>query len=431
MTPAAIYRLSLLTGIVLTGNLIVAAEACANELETTVTVTLDYDDNIFRDGENEIGDLKRTPSVDIDYKYRFTDVSAVLGYSVRRVDYRNDSFPDRTDFIGAGNVNWSIVDNRLSWSFDHSRNRLSIDNQDPLTPENEDDRTVMRTGPSVKLISGARTNLSLNASYVESISDQSQDTEMTKVGLDFSQRITDTFSLGLFVQTSEIKPEVEIQGYDNERVGFRLLRSSENLNLELEYGTNEVARQTGDENSSPYYSAKLSWMSTNSEFTFRANRELTDSNLGLSLNQNVGDGLNNGDGNLGNQDVIDRFHHELSYSIKFQRVRVSLGFTFDEQDFQILTQDETSKISSFSLGYDLSQRINLTYDFTQEKNEFSVGLDLKDELIGRDHSLTVRYRINDALSLQMVFREESRKHEKLPLRDYDASGALMTISYRF
>lgn len=431
MTPADIYRLSLLTAILLTGILIFAEEVGANELETTVNVALDYDDNIFRDSEIEIGDLKRTPSLDIDYEYDFTNINAVLGYSIRRVDYRDDSFSDRTDFIGEGNVNWSIVDNRLSWSFDHSRNRLSIDNQDPLTPENEDDRTVMRTGPTVKLISGARTNLSLNASYVESISDQSQDTEMTKVGLDFSQRITDTFLLGLFVQTSEIKPEVKIQGYDNERVGFRLSRSSENLNLELEYGTNEVARQAGDENSSPYYSAKLSWMTTNSEFTVRANRELTDSNLGLSLNQNVGDGLNNGDGNLGNQDVIDRFHHELSYSLKFQKVRVSLGFTFDEQDFQILTQDETSKTAIFSLGYDLSQRVNLTYDFTQEKNEFSVGLDLKDELIGRDQSLTVRYRINDALSLQMVFREESRKHDKTPLRDYDASGALMTISYRF
>lgn len=431
MTPAAIYRLSLLTGIFLAWNMIAVGEAGANELETTVTVSLDYDDNVFRDQENEIGDLKRTPSLDIDYQYDFTNISAVLGYSIRRVDYRDDSFSDRTDFIGEGSVNWSIVDNRLSWSFDHSRNRLSIDNQDPLTPENEDDRTVMRTGPTVKLISGARTNLSLNASYVESISDQSQDTEMTKLGLDFSQRITDTFSMGLFAQTSEIKPEVEIQGYDNERVGFRVSRSSENLNLELEFGRNAVARKTGDDNSSPYYSAKLSWITTNSEFSFRANRELTDSNLGLSLNQNVDDGLNNGDGNLGNQDVIDRFHHELSYSLKFQKVRVSLGLTFDEQDFQILTQDETSRIASFSLGYDLSQRVNLTYDFTQEKNEFSVGLDLEDELIGRDHSLTVRYRINNGLSLQMVFREESRKHDKTPLRDYDASGALMTISYRF
>lgn len=423
--PADLFRFGLLTT-----SLLVAGVVSANELETTLTVTLDYDDNIFRDRDNEVADLKRTPSLDINYKYDFTSVSAELGYSVRRVDYRDDSFPDRTDFIGQGNLNWSIIDNRLSWVIEHNRNRVSIDNQEAQTPQNEDDRTVVRTGPTIKLLSSNRSELSVNAFYAESNAEETQDTEVVNVGVNYTQRLTDTFSLGLFAEVSEIKPEVEAQGYDNDRAGIRFARTSENLNILLEYGKNEVARVSGDENSGPYYSASLIWVTTNGEFSFRANRELTDSSLGLSLNQNVDNGLDNGDGNLGNQDVVDRFHHELSYSHKFQKARFSLGLTYDEQDFQSLMQDESSEAVRFSFGYDVSRRVSVSYDYNTKKNEFFSGMDQKGEFTSELHSLSLQYRINDALSLRFLLKEESREYEQLVVRDYDAAAALMTISYR-
>lgn len=415
--------------IILSALMALALPLHANELETRITLSAEFTDNSLREREEEVSELLLTPTVDIKYLYELSSLKANLDYSFKRQDYRDDTFEDRTDVIGEGTILWAVIDNRMNWTFYHSENRISVNNQLAETPSNEDERTVLRTGPTIKLISRAKSELSIDAWYMESNSENFLDAEMMQGQMDYSRRFGGSIAGGLFYSVSALKSEGDLIDYDSKSYGINVSRRGQNLSLQLQYGRNTLEPGFAGRISGPFFVASLNWVTPDRQLSLKANRELTDSSFGLSLNDNVGSSLENGDGNIGAQDVIERWRHEFSYTEGSGKGELTASLIYDKQSFISLHESENTRTALIRYRYPLSRRVTLTYEYRHQVREFKAA-DGDDEATDKRHMIGIRYRVNSSWDVQLDLEDENRHLKFGTFRGHDAFTAKLKISCR-
>lgn len=388
--------------------------ALSHELNTFIGFEYEYSDNMRRlPPPSEMDDSRLSPRIEIDYLLDYADFDATLAYSASREIYDKESFEDRTDVLGEGTFRWAIASSRLFWDFYQNRNRLTIDSQETDVPDNQTERNVIRTGPVLQFQSGRQVFM-LSANYVDTSFDSATLLETSQRqyrGL-YRLPVSATSEFELEATHADVESDNAVLDYTSERYGVTFRGQGQKHRYAASVGYNAIDRDAGTSFSGVFTSAY--YMFEADAFTFRisASRELTDSAIGLSLNDAVADPLNNGDTDFDLSDVVERGRYEATFEYGVPAGRASFGLTayLDRHDYQTLDEDHDSKGATFTFGYALSPRLDFGYRVEATREEFELLPGVPDESYDDvEHRIDLRYRPNSRLTFDLWGAEGERE----------------------
>ncbi|MCB1691869.1 MAG: hypothetical protein KDI19_03840 [Pseudomonadales bacterium] len=392
--------------------------ASGHELNTYIGADIQYSDNSrLLPPPGDVADTWAVPQVRIDYGLQFTNLEGNLRYSAKRTIYDRGTFPDRTDVLGEGTFKWTIADRRLFWNFYQNRNRLTINSRDVDTPDNQTNRSVISTGPVLMLNFGRDSHLQLGATYVDTSFDNGMlvSTKQGQANINYTQSIGARSSVGIFGQYSDTSSDAAILDYKSDRAGVNYTGQGQSWQLELQLGSNHVKRNVGTSFRGTFASAEFTRTTQNTVWRLSATQELTDSALGLSLDQSVENPLDNGDGNFGASDIIERRRYEASTVLNFGEGKSTLdvGAWLDQQDYQTLPEDRDVTGARAEFRYRTSPRVMLSVRANWTQNQFEMALPAAPSEDYDDASwrFSIRYTPNTRLSLNLWTGGTRRKFD--------------------
>lgn len=410
----------------------------AHELNTFIGASFTHSDNpLLLPSPNQTSDEWWEPSIRIDYQLDFTSFDATLQYEVSRLEYKEDSSEDRTDVLGLGTFRWTIMDQRLFWDFYQNRNRVTLDSALPDIPSNETERNVVQTGPTLWLRYGNSGQLQLSATYVDTSIDEvgSVENSQARISADISQDIGTRTRIGLVASWSDVSSNFEIQEYEAQRVGITLSGTGRQSSYNATVGQNRIERETGGLTfDGAFYSIAWSLIQTNARWRLSANQELTDSSIGLSLNGNVENPLDNGDAGIGTFDIVqrDRYEAGVEFDVIPERGAVDIQVFQDESDYKTLAQDTESLGAIVALRYSFSPRTRLLYRYEWSNEEFQRGPLLNllvEESTDNIQRLDINYTPNTQVNFTIWVSENKRHYETGDVRLKEISTGI-TLEYR-
>lgn len=381
----------------------------ANKLTTTLSLDTSYTNNSRLRPSNEAqDDILLVPGISTNYLFEYPDLTASLNYTATRTHYVNNTYADRTDVLGQGSFNWAIIDQRLFWNFSDTRTRLTINSADNPTPNNQANRDVIRTGPTLQFNLGPTRQVSMSANYVRSSFNtaglfkshqaQYQAQYLQNIGVHGARA-------GLTGMYSRSYSDVSILRYNLKRYGLTASNTQQRFQYNLTVGRNTVERENSRSSSGIYYSLSASLVAQSSTFSISLNRELTDSAIGLSLNRLMTSvpGASTADslptdiyGNPSLTDIIDSHHYQLAYGYQEARFSLLARLFYDRQDYLTLPRDRSRRGGAITLGYKFSPITSVSYDFSASTQDYQTG-DLsgtKGKRNARIHRLSLRYTPN-------------------------------------
>ncbi|MGK0340604.1 MAG: hypothetical protein ACJAYE_000151 [Candidatus Azotimanducaceae bacterium] len=410
----------------------VSDKSNAHELTTTIGAKAEYSDNILReDRRYPSDDLLSTLFLGINYEYDFTAVVATADYTARKLNYRDDSFDNRTDFVGTANVDWSIIPKRLSWNFRHIRDRVLTDKRLEDTPANEQDRTTYDTGPQLQLNLGRNSSFLMKGNIISNSTEQASSFRSHQIRGETSYvRPISSYSASLNAVTSDVNYDNSAFNYTSKRFSTSLSGAGSVVSWALNIGQNSVKRESSAKTSGLFYSASVDLERNGLTIGINSNRELTDSQIGLSLNDNIQDPLDNGDGNLDSFDIVERIRHELTASQKFQRISASYSFTRDIQDFQSLAQDENSQKTSVSISYRQSEKVSWSFRFSRQSSTFQETGNSDTRYRQYERRLTLTMKLNSKLNATGWVSTNRRSIDAGAIQGYKEEGLGLEMTFR-
>ncbi|XOV86645.1 MAG: hypothetical protein ACFHX7_16950 [Pseudomonadota bacterium] len=407
--------------------------AHANEMQTFVSLDAERSDNpLLTATGNGLAEVELRPSVRIDYLLDYSSLSANLNYSASQSRFRHETFEDRTEILGTGTARLTIAQNLLYWDFYQNRTRLALESREPLTPNNETRRGVIRTGPQLNWALGARTRLQLGANYISSTFDSGSalETDQMQFSAGLSQQVSAGTNLALNYQQSDADSEVDVLKYKSKRAGVTLSGAGRRYEFSLSVGRSTIDRESGTSVSGAYYASTVSVTLAATRFWFSGTRELTDSSLGLSLNTSPDAAPVNGDANFASQDIVLRERYEALVTRELAQGLITLGAVYDAADYQNLTRDEVDHTFYLSVQYPLSPRWNVQYKREFRDSSFETVQNLPpSDFLERNDTLDFVFRPNQRTRFRIGFHNNERAHV-LPSESFEEVVVTLMIERR-
>ncbi len=326
-------------------------------------------------------------------------------------------------------MQWDIIDQRLSWSATHSRNRQTGDTLQTDTPENQIDRTVFQTGPVLNYRFAGSNTLELGATWADNSFDDDEldSSSQTSVNVKYNRGISPLLEVGVTGNRSEV--DVDSFSYTSQQLTADITARRKYFDVSLSVGPNQVERDDAPSSSSTSYSLSISGANAFGAWSLSANRQLTDTITGLAQSGNLPDPLVNGDTNFDQAANVERTRTEFSYSrtILPKRLTGQLSFSIDEQNFEDEQSDEKNMNGSASLTvYSASQKLSANLHQQWQRTEDQADTEL---LYERRTNLDIRYRINANLSLSL-FASHVRRDEgpRTPGYQEDSVGIRLSLT---
>ena len=394
----------------------------------------EYTDNARKVNSGEESELTVDTGADIGYEYTARAIDLELDYHVLHSAYRDDTFDSRTRVEGKSELVLSSLPSRYTWMVSNHQDFGLIDSRRVDTPENDSQRSTWTTGPDVNLRMSPVDTFHLDGRYIDtSYDDADSDSQRATAGVSWIRRVNPTHSVSLDTNWADVKFDGDSEESDYEQFNYGLgLKGASRLAVySFDIGLSEIQREVGDDIDGEYLRLNLSRGWSGHTFVLALNHEITDSSIGLSLND-FDDGLSSGDKNFEGDDIVTRDRIQFDYSRRGgdERIRLSAGFSYDEEDYEEQLRDEEVYNASFGLGFAFSQNL---------KSEFRAGYSitnfLDEPLLGKDKdidlSFLMTYQMSHSLNLRCRLGYEDRKNDDRELREYSAAEVSLGLSWRF
>jgi hypothetical protein len=396
---------------------------------------LEYDDNIRKTKTNEESDIQELVGVAINYSYVSRSLDMGLGYELTHEEYADDSFEGKTRLQGNARVQISTNPARYSWLIQHDQSIANTNNRNADTPNNLDMRSVFTTGPNVNLQPSPVDTLSAVFRYVDVRFDEQSDndTQREQAQLSWNHLLSPRSTVGLSVSYVEVEGDTPTSGYNQQKFGVNYNSQIKYGSYSLSGGTTSLERDVDgiDDVDGSYYSASFNTTWSGSSLGFSANRDVTDSSIGLSQNFSAGSGFQNGDTNFDAIDIVTRTRYQIFYTRRNVdgRLGMSVQLAHDEEDFDTLLTDQESQSGSIAFDYALSQNMNTSIGFRYEKNKF-----LDEPLLGEDETQEISLELDHTVGQQWGFTysivHDDRENNVDAGREYQSLRAAVRVNYQ-
>jgi hypothetical protein len=415
-------------------------EAQGNEAAFNVSGGVEHSDNPSRssglvvDGKQE--EVAYKGGLDFRIDSRSSAYRLNASGSVERRQYKNGIFDDETVGRLVGNLDWTLLEERLFWNFSANHGQQIVDPFQAITPRNREDVTIVSLGPMLTLPIATRTFLVASVSQSEARYElRPLDNTRVEGGLSLERQIAPTRNVSLNMHSSRVE-------YDEDQLLPPLDQLNASIGFESESTRNQFSVNVGwdyferqaQEADGPFLdlafrraiteSASLS-ISASSKFSTNDDVFLTDQERqSLASSDAIFD-----TGALDIQGFGDVFRNDrvgIVYSQSFGRTNLKLSGSWGAEKYETITGlDREVTAVRASLGRELSQAMSISV-FASFSNRDYGSVDRADE--DSTYGLSFTARLGRKFSLSLGARQLQRD-SNLAEFDYDETRADLTVSY--
>jgi hypothetical protein len=260
---------------------LLAGNAQAARLNYRFDVTALHSDNIDLSENDEISETAIIPGVTFDVEGEGAAVEFQARGHIERRHYLDNQFPDETRSDFAGQLNWTVIPQRMSFVLEDYLSQEPINFRDGRYPGNVQQVNVFLAGPSFFARMGPATRLQLDLRGVDSHAEESPDFDGRRysAAASLQRELSPTTKASLNLATTKADFEDEATTIDYKRHdGFvRFERNMRRMEYLLDLGYTRLDRELASDESTALVRASVQAQLTGrSRLRFRARHQFAD-----------------------------------------------------------------------------------------------------------------------------------------------------------
>jgi len=358
--------------------------------------------------------------------------------NLQYLDYRDDTFDDGFRGSFSGQARWTMLPERLEWTFEDYVSRQPIDTLSAFNPGNEQQTNVFVTGPSLFARMGEATRGQLDLRYSNSYAEDNDTFNGDRYNvaarvlheLSTSKRITGNLEAtrAEFDNALLNSDYTRYDGYASYTSEFRTV----DFGIDVGYSRLEFKDDARDDASAPLVRGNLDWkISPRSTLTANLSYEFADAAQDLIVNDVGPETPIIGDSGSPEvpvtPDVFRQRRLELGYQFAGERFNFQVRPYYQRIRYvDALVQDESSRGGLIQASYQLRPRLTLSLLAAQETRKF-------DDLSREDKDFTASLSLVNEFTRHWSGRIDLQRRERnssIAGQDYDENAAIVSFTYR-
>ena len=418
-----------ITGAAIASVLALSAGTAQADLGWSVGVGAGHSDNANRVETGKIDDTLMTLGGAIAYEHESSRVQASLTGYATYLDYLDDTYD--SDFLGSGtgSLVLGIVPERFLWTFEDTFGQITINQFQPVTPENRQNANFFSTGPDLVLRLGSQSDLTIGGRYADSRYEETDTVNDRRLTGDitYSRHTSPSVTWSAVAQASRIEYDLPGDpGYDLQNLYGQLQAEGARQTIGLDLGATRVA-DGGESYTNPL--VRLTW-----------NRRMTPSwTLDVSLGseyQNTSDrfvaGAGEPDGGTGGVNVSgvpsETYYGNVTFTFDRPRTGFYVGTRYGKDNYVRSGElDQETWGANVGISRRFTQHLQGFADFHYEQRDFQSG-------IGSDETSWFSTRLDWALG-RAVFMTAGYRYEErssdIGTNGYTENLLYLSVSYRY
>ncbi|MEP6907982.1 MAG: outer membrane beta-barrel protein [Pseudoxanthomonas sp.] len=222
-----------------------------------------HSDNIRLSEFDEIGETVLSPQLRFDFEHDSAVLKTTFRGDMQYLDYRDDSYKDDTRGEFQGELDWTILPERMSFMARDSLSRQSVSSLAAFTPGNQQQINVFEAGPSFFARFGQTTQGQLDVRYTNSYAEETQtfNSDRYTVAARLTRDLSPTDRISGNVEGTRTEYDAISELYDYERYdGFINYTSKlSRVDISLDGGYSVLQPKSGDSTSGSLFRSNISW----------------------------------------------------------------------------------------------------------------------------------------------------------------------------
>jgi hypothetical protein len=237
--------------------------AFAARLNYELGMRVMHSDNITLSEFDEISETVLSPQLRFDFEHDSPVLTTSFRGDVQYLDYRDDTFDDDTRGEFTGQMDWTILPDRISFMARDSLSQQSVSSIAAFTPGNQQQINVFEAGPSFFARFGQTTLGQLDLRYTNSYAEETQtfnsDRYTAAARLTRELSATDRISGNLEGTRTEYDSISELYDYERYDAFVNYTSQLSRVDISLDGGYSVLQPKSGGETSGSLFRGNISW----------------------------------------------------------------------------------------------------------------------------------------------------------------------------
>lgn len=412
--------------------------AAALDLEYDVGLSVGYDDNLSLTEDNEISDTVVTPLVRFTAEQDGPRVQLQARGDFRYPIYLDNSFDDRFRGKFSGNLDWTLLPERLDWVFQDYMSPQQIDDLASSSPDNEQQVNLFVTGPTLYARFGAATRGQFDLRYGNSYAEENDEFngDRYSAAARVLHDLNATSAISGNLEAVDVEYDDSAQTSDYKRydayVGYKRKGSKLSVDADLGYSRLDQRISSGHDDD-PLARIKADWrFSSRSLLRLTARYQFTDATQNLvTPTFDFADRdiiyLNYPD-IVVDPDVYRERMAKLAYQYRTERTTLTLQPVYRRLRYLEGSdeQDQTRTGALFDVDYRLRQLLTLSFLAGYEDRDY-------DDISREDKNTLLNLGLENQFTRHWIGRFDVSYRERdsnAPGRSYEDNAYFLTVIYR-
>ena len=410
--------------------------AHAAQINYQVGVSALHSDNIGLSESGQQSDTVVSPQLRFDIEQTGSTLRLNAQGQLQYLDYRDDTFDDGFRGAFTGQALWTMIPERLDWTFEDYLSRQPIDSFAAFSPGNEQQANLFVTGPSLYLRMGQTTRSQIDLRYSNSYAEENEsfNSDRYNAAIRVLRDLSSTRMISANLEATRVVFDLaalnaDYTRYDGYGRYWSQFRSVE-LTVDLGYSRLEFNDRPANDAWMPLVRGDLAWrVSPRSTLDLALSYEFSDAAENLAFNDTNTPIPNDfSDPAITvTPDVFKQRRAELGYSFAGERLGFELRPYYQRISYvDSLAPDERSWGGFAQLSYKIRPLTTLSLAAAQEQRSFQ-------DPSRRNRDFTASLALEHQFTRHWSTRYELQRRERNSSeagQDYDENAAIVSFSYR-
>ncbi len=410
--------------------------AQAARIDYEVGVSVLRSDNIGLSATDEQSETVVSPQLRFSVEQEGSTFRLNGSGQLQYLDYLDDTFDDGFRGAFAGTALWTMIPERLDWTFEDYLSRQPIDTFTAFSPGNEQQTNLFVTGPSLYFRMGQSTRGQVDLRYSNSYAEENEafNSDRYNIAARALRELSPTRTFGLNLEATEVRyddtPTSDYTRFDGYMSYWSEFRTVE-LNVDLGYSRLEFDNRPSNDEWLPLVRTDVAWkMTQRSTLDASLSYEFSDAAENLVVTDLDATPPLDDFGNPTvpvTPDVFKQRRFELGYSFTGERLNFEVRPYYQRISYiESLAPDEESYGGYGQLTYQVRPRMTLSVLAAREDRKF-------ENPSRKDRDFTVGVALENRFTRNWSARFELQRRERDSSeigQDYDENAAIVSFSYR-
>lgn len=430
--------------------------ASAAQLDYTLYAGITHSDNINLSPDQPISQNVLTPGVNFTYAQQGSTIQANVAGTLEYRDYLGGAFSDQKFALLAGQVNWSVLPQRLDFTVQDFAGVQPVSTLSSDGPDNQQQTNVLVVGPTLYFRLGNTVRGQGELRYINS--DASKTKEFNSSRGEAALRLfkdltpTDQVSFNLVSQRVDFNNATVTPGttqgnnlvnpdYNRNEVFGRYVSQLASFNLDATLGWSQIDFNGATGASSPLLRVTLGWQATpRTSFSLSAARQYSDAAQDMISTVQIAQGINDqayrspiasaglvtGDSVVNDQVYLEQ-RLQASYMFTTERAKFVVAPLYSRRRYvNNPSFDQTERGGSAGLDYRLTERLSLQATADTQRLDYE-NLQRRDRLSDYSAGLNLRGTPHWGYRLTLSHRKRSSNS---PGEGYSANEIYFGVEFR-